>query len=354
LVQTEIDRGSDSDSRGGVLRRWRWPLILGGPIVILLVVGFMVVTGRRYESTDNAYVQVAKAPVAPSIAGRVTDIYVHENQVVRKGQVLFRIDPRDFQANAAAAQAQLAQAEVQVHAQRAAYAQAQASAGAAKELADYTSAEAERQRRLAAAGVSSQQQVDQALNASRQARQQLAASEQAVAEALANLGGSADAPIAEHPTVMQAQAMLNRARLNLSYTDVLAPSDGIVTRVEQMPVGTYLNTSQTAFWLLTGKPWVEANFKEDQLAHMRVGQPASIRVDAFPQAKLTGRVSSFSPGTGAAFSALPAQNATGNWVKVVQRLPVRIEFDGVPPVMAARAGLSARVRVDVRASGRTG
>ena len=153
---------------------------------------------------------------------------------------------------------------------------------------------------------------------------------------------------------MQAQAQLERAKLNISYATVVAPSTGVVTRVEQMPLGTYLNASQTGFWLLSGEPWVEANFKEDQLAHMKVGQPVTIKIDAYPDADIKGHVTSFSPGTGQAFSALPAQNATGNWVKVVQRLPVRIGFDKPPPGMAARAGLSAKVKVDVRAAGRAG
>lgn len=151
---------------------------------------------------------------------------------------------------------------------------------------------------------------------------------------------------------MQARAQLERARLNVSYATVVAPADGVVARVDQMPVGAYLNASQTAFWLLSGQPWIEANFKEDQLAHMKVGQPVTIRVDAYPDAGLHGHVASFAPGAGSAFSALPAQNATGNWVKVTQRLPVRIAFDGTPPPMAARAGLSADVKVDVRAPGR--
>jgi membrane fusion protein (multidrug efflux system) len=340
--------------RDSLLRRWRWPLILGGPILILLIVGYFVVTGGHYESTDNAYVQIAKVPVAPSIGGRVTDIYVHENQIVRKGQLLFRLDSRDYQANAAAAAAALSQAEQQVQVQRAAYQQAQANVQAAKDAADYAATEAARQRKLAAAGVASRQQVDQAVNAQNQARSQLAAAQQAAAQALANLGGDANAPIASYPAVMRAQAELQRQKLNVSYTDVFAPSDGVVTRVEQMPVGTYLNASQTGFWLLSGQPWIEANFKEDQLSHMKVGQPVSVKVDAYPDANLTGHVASFSPGTGSAFSALPAQNATGNWVKVVQRLPVRIDFDRPPPGMAARAGLSARVKVDVRAPGRAG
>ena len=145
---------------------------------------------------------------------------------------------------------------------------------------------------------------------------------------------------------MQAQAQLDRARLNVSHTSVTAPSDGIVARVQQLPVGTYLNASQTAFWLLSGHPWVEANFKEIQLAKMKVGQPVEIKVDARPDAALKGRVVSFSPGTGSAFAALPAQNSTGNWVKVAQRLPVRIEFETPPRDLAS--GLSAKVKVVVR------
>jgi len=339
--------------RESFLRRFRWPLMIGGPLIILAVVGYFILTGGRFESTDDAYVQIAKDPVAASVGGRVTDIYVHENQFVRKGQVLFRLDSRDFQANAAAAQAQLANAELQVQAQKAAYGQQQANVQIARDGVAYADKEAARLRQMASAGVASQQQVDQAVNAARQAHSQLAAAQQGAAQALAALGGNPNAAAESHPAVMQARANLQRAQLNVAYTEVVAPADGVVTRVDQMPVGTYLNASQTGFWLLSGQPWVEANFKEDQLAHMRVGQPVEVKVDAYPD-KLSAHVASFSPGTGQAFSPLPAQNATGNWVKVVQRLPVRIEFDKTPPGMAARAGLSAHVKVDVRAAGRAG
>jgi membrane fusion protein (multidrug efflux system) len=216
----------------------------------------------------------------------------------------------------------------------------------------YTAREASRQRALAAAGVASAQQVDEATHAAQQARDQLAVAREAAARALADLGDSASGPVSDHPAVMQARAQAERARLNVSYATVVAPADGIVARVDQMPLGTYLNASQTGFYLLSGAPWIQANFKEDQLAHMKVGQPVDIEVDAYPDADLHGHVASFAPGAGSAFSALPAQNATGNWVKVTQRLPVRITFDKTPPAMAARAGLSAKVKVDVRAPGR--
>lgn len=337
-------------TRGGGLRRWRWPLILGGPLLILLVVGYFVLTGGRYESTDNAYVQIAKTPVAASVNGRVTQIFVHENQFVRRGQVLFRLDPSDFQAQQQAAQATLAQAQQQVTEAQAAYRTQGANVAEAQDNVAFTAREARRQQALYAAGVASRQQVDQAAHAAEVARDQLTAARQQQQQALAALGGAPGS----NPGVLQARAQLQRAQLSIGYTTVVAPADGVVARVEQMPVGTYLNASQTAFWLLSGQPWIEANFKEDQLAHMKAGQPADIRVDAYPDAHLRGHVASFAPGTGAAFSALPAQNASGNWVKVTQRLPVRIEFDRPPPGMAARAGLSAKVKVDVRAPGRGG
>lgn len=335
------------------MRRMRLPLIILGPVIIIAVVAYLWINGGKAQSTDNAYIQVAKAPVAPQIGGRVTDIYVHENQPVRKGQVLFRLDSRDYQANVAAAQAAVADAEFRIRSQRAGYQQEQALVQAAREQVDYATKEAARLRNLFAAGVASQQQVDQAAHAAEQARRQLAAAQQQANEALASLGGNPNLAPQAHPAVMQAQAQLERARLNVSYTEVVAPADGVVTRVDQMPVGTYLNASQTAFWLLSGQPWVEANFKEDQLTKMKVGQPVTIKIDAYPDQELKGHVASFSPGTGSAFSALPAQNATGNWVKVVQRLPVRIEFDK-PPGAGARAGLSAHVKVDVTAPGRAG
>ncbi len=333
--------------RGGIPRRWI--VMFGGPLLILAALAVYLLALGRFQTTDNAFVQVAKTPVAPSISGRVVEIYVRENQSVKAGQVLFRLDARDASATLSAAEAQLAGAEQMVAQQRAAYGREQAQVAAARENLSYAEAEATRQAALAAAGAGSVQVADQARHAARLAREQLKAAEQSAAGALAALGGDPRAGSGA-AAVLQARAQLERARLNSSYTEVLAPSDGVVARVDQLPVGAYLNASQAAFWLLAGRPWVEANFKEDQVARMRVGQPVEIDIDAYPQGRLKGRVASFAPGTGQAFSALPAQNATGNWVKVTQRLPVRIEFDQPPPDMAARAGLSATVKVDVRSS----
>jgi membrane fusion protein (multidrug efflux system) len=270
---------------------------------------------------------------------------------VKKGDVLLRLDAREYQANVAAAQAAVADAELRIRTLRAGYDQQQTLVAQAREQVDFTSKEAARYKELFAVGVASQQQVDQAAHNAQQARQALISAQAQAARALAELGGDANKDPGALPSVMQAKANLQRQQLNIAYAEVVAPADGIVTRVEQLPVGSYLNPSQTAFWLLSGRPWIEANFKEDQLAKMKVGQPVDIEIDAMKGEKLKGHVASFSPGAGSAFSPLPPQNATGNWVKVVQRLPVRIEFDK-PPGPGARAGLSAHVKVDVTAPGR--
>jgi membrane fusion protein (multidrug efflux system) len=347
------DNSTSKDSGRGRLRWVRWPLIIIGPVAIIAAVAWFWVNSARSEITDNAYVQVAKAPVAASIAGRVTDIYVHENQPVKKGQLLFRLDAREYEANVAAAQAAIADAELRIASLRAAYQTSVTGIQTAREQVAFTAREAQRQRDLAGVGVASQQQVDQAVHAAALAREQLAVAQQQSVQALAALGGNVRLAASAQPTVLQAKANLQRQQLNIAYSEVLAPADGIVTRVDQMPVGSYLNASQTAFYLLSGQPWIEANFKEDQLTNMKVGQPVEIHIDAYKKTSLKGHVASFSPGTGAAFSPLPPQNATGNWVKVVQRLPVRIEFDK-PPGPEARAGLSAHVKVDTTAPGRAG
>ncbi len=337
------------EGRSGVIQRLRWPLLIGGPVVILAIVAWFVLTGGRYQSTDDAYVQAARTAVSASISGRIVDLEVQDNQPVKAGQVLFRLDDRDYRNAIAQAEAQLAVVRLQVRTERASYGQQEASVQVAQSAAAYADKERVREQELASGGVASQQQLDQAVNAARDAHDRLIVAQQQ-AEA-AKLTADDTGPIDAHPAVMQALAALERARLNESYTTVVAAQDGVVAKVEQVQRGTYINASQPLFWLVSGRPYVEANFKEDQLAHMRVGQPVSLKIDAVPGPPLKGHVASFSPGSGESFSVLPAQNATGNWVKVVQRLPVRIEFDQTPP-QTAHAGLSVTAKVDTRAPGR--
>jgi membrane fusion protein, multidrug efflux system len=321
----------DAAPRDGMMRRNRFAVLIAGPLLIIGVVMSFWYLGRNSEATEDAYVQAARLPISASIGGRVIAVNIKENQTVKAGQVLFKIDNSDYSANLARARAALADARLRAQTLGATYQQTQIV------------------QKLVDAGVSSRQELAAAVHAADEARAQMAVARQQAAVALANLGGRTDAQ-ESYPAVMQAQADLQRAGIALGNTVVTAPSDGVVTRVEQLQVGTYINASQTVFWLISGVPWVEANFKENQLGKMKVGQPVEIKVDAFAE-KFQGKVASFSPGTGAAFSPLPAQNATGNWVKVVQRLPVRIAFDGMPPVMAGRIGLSAHVKVDVSPSG---
>nr|WP_232792993.1 HlyD family secretion protein [Caulobacter hibisci] len=323
----------------------------GVPLVILAGVGVVLLTGGKSQATDNAYIQASRTAISASIGGRVTEIDVHENQAVRKGQVLFRLDAADYDVAVSEAEAALAQARFDVQGRRAVYDERLADLAAAEETAAYAKREAARQRDLAAAGVATQAQADQARHAADQAQRQITVVRQQIATALADLGGEAGAPDARQPKVLEAQARLERAKLDRSYAAVLAPADGVAAKVEQLQVGARVTASQPVFWLVSGKPWIEANFKEDQLAHMRVGQPATVKLDAYDK-PLKAHVASFSPGTGSSFALLPAENASGNWVKVVQRVPVRLVLDEAPPANLG-AGLSAKVTVDVR-SGRQG
>ncbi len=351
--------GEDGSSEAGVamaaprareswLRRWRWVVMAAGPLAILAVVAWFVLHAGRVESTDNAYVQAEKVPVSASIGGRVIEVTVRENQHVKRGDVLFRLDTHDLEAAHAAALAQLDATYTMVRSSRATYRQQMAMVAAAQVSTAHLAREAARQRELMNAGVASAQQHAEARSLADQAAHQLAVARAQAAVALANIGGDPNLPMEVMARVREARANAELARLRTTYAVVVAPKDGVVTRVQQLQAGGYINPSQTVFWLISGVPWVEANFKEDQLAEMRVGQPATIKVDAYGDEAFKAHVASFSPGAGSAFSALPAQNATGNWVKVVQRLPVQIAFDEPPPEMAGRIGLSAVVKVQVR------
>jgi membrane fusion protein (multidrug efflux system) len=304
-------------------------------------------------STDDAYVQAARVQISNDISGRVIAVDVHDNQFVKKGQVLFRIDPRPFQIAVEQANARLAAARLQIAAMKATYREKVSNANAAAATLAYRQRERDRQQQLMTRGFASQQQFDQAEQAFEVARSQLAADQHDVAIALANLGGDPDLPINQHPSVQEAQAALDQAKLNLSYTTVRAPESGIVTKVDQLQPGDWVqgvNTGApptTLFYLVsTDRVWVEANFKETELTHMKPGQKATVEIDTYPDTVFHATVQSLSPGTGLTFSLLPAENATGNWVKVVQRLPVRLAIDNRDPSRPMHAGLSAYVDVD--------
>ncbi len=358
-VQTQDARQPSADGLGqrtasseilpprSLAQRLRLPLMLGVPALALLLAGGAYLSGGRYESTDDAYVQAARVQVSSNIPGRVISVDVHENQLVKKGDVLFRLDPQPLDTAVAQSAAQSAEARLQVEALRAGYLQRKADTTAAADLLTYQQRELARQKTLLQAGVSSQSQVDQAQNAVDAAAQRLAGARQGEAAALASLGGSADAPTTAHPSVRAAEAALARDQLYRSYGVVTAPQDGIVTKVDQLQVGSYVNAAQPLFALVSLRIWVDANLKEDQLAHIHAGQPAEVRVDARKDVVYHGKIVSLSPGTGSSFALLPPENATGNWVKVVQRLPVRVELDEKDlDSNPLQAGLSAKVKID--------
>jgi membrane fusion protein (multidrug efflux system) len=327
--------------------RYRKSLLIGGPALFAVIVLIFYLTGGRYVSTDDAYVQAARVEVSTDVSGRIAEIDVRDNQYVHKGDVLFKLDRRSFLIAVADAQAQLAGANLKVPALQAAYRQRRADEAAARTTLAYQQREFARQTQLQAEGISSLAQLDQAKNNFQSAEQQLAAAEQQSASALADLGGNPSAKANSRPVVRQAQAALDRANLELSYTIVYAPIDGIVTKVEQIQVGDHVNAATPLFALMSGgNVWIEANFKETDLTYVRPGQHATFMVDAYPSKTFTGMVMGTSPGTGSSFSLLPPENSSGNWVKVVQRLPVRISIDNADASMPLAAGMSVLAEVD--------
>lgn len=349
-TRDDADRADEAAAEGtpaprSLARRLRWPLLVGGPLVLGIGILLFWLSGGRYISTDDAYVQAARVDISSNVPGRVIEVDVHDNQRVAFGQQLFRLDTRPFDTAAAEAAAQLSAARASLTAQQAMVAQRRDELKAAETTVAYQEKELVRTRTLTTNGITSQQDLDKQAQAVNLARTQRETARQALAQAVAVLGGE-DAVQGASPQVRQARAALERARLNQTYGIVQAPQSGTVTKVDQLQVGSYINAAQPVFSLVADRMWIEANFKEDQLAPMRVGQRVTVKVDAFPRARITGRIESLSPGTGSSFSLLPAENSTGNWVKVVQRLPVRIALDPLPRDLVLHAGLSAKVTVD--------
>jgi membrane fusion protein (multidrug efflux system) len=329
-------------------QRLRLPLMLAGPLVVLIAASWWYLTSGRYVSTDDAYVQAARTMISTDVAGRVVAVEVGDNQRVNKGQVLFRLDDRPFRIAVEEAQAMLAAARLQIEAMKATYRQKLAELRSAQDTLSYQQREFERQRQLATSGVAARATYDQVQNALQQAEHKVTSTQSDANNILAQLGGDANTPTDQHPTVQRAQAALDKAQLNLSYTVVKAAESGIVTKVEQVQVGSYVSASTPVFSMMSDRIWVEANFKETELTHMRQGQDATVEIDTYPEAQCRGKLVSLSPGTGLTFSLLPPENATGNWVKVVQRLPVRLSLECTPSDLPLHAGLSATVEVDTQ------
>jgi membrane fusion protein (multidrug efflux system) len=328
-------------------QRLRLTLFLLLPIV-LIGAGFWYVYGGQVISTDDAYVNAQKVGISTDVSGMVAAVEVHDNQQVTAGQVLYRLDPLPFQIALEQAEADRAEIALSLRAMQRDYRRMLAEAAAAQSQVKLDRTNYARAVRLLANGVESRADYDQTRFRLRSDRDRLTALREQATVELAKLDGNANLPVTRWPRYQQAEARVAEARRELRHSVVRAPFAGVATDVSAIAPGKYLAASVTAFYLVdTHHLWVEAKPKETQLTYVRPGEPATVTVDTYPNAKWRGTVESVSPATAQEFSLLPAQNSSGNWVKVVQRVKLRIRLDAsdkrMPPLSA---GMSAEVDID--------
>ena len=306
----------------------------------------LYLSGGRYVTADNAYVKADIVNIASEVDGRVVRVFVDDHDRVTVGQPLFEIDAEPFAIAIAEADAALGAVAQRLAALRAEFAQGEAEMYAAEEDIRYLTLEFERQEQLLQQGAGTQSRFEQAEHALAAARRDLAVVRQRNAMVLAALGGDLAQPDQEHPMWLQAEARRREASLDLSRTLVTAPVDGTLSNVA-LEVGEYIEAGDSLFALVaTGEPWIEVNLKEVDLTHVALGQPVTVVVDAYPDVSWRAEVASIAPATGSEFALLPPQNATGNWVKVVQRVPVRLHLLDDWDTSALRAGMTVHVSID--------
>ena len=328
--------------------RRRLRLVLFALLPIALAgAGYVYTTGGQVVETDNAYVQANSVGVTSEVAGTVAAVEVHDNEQVRRGQVLFRFDEAPFQIALDGAEAQLGAVRNQVLTLKATYRQSQAEIAQAEADLPYYEATFRRQQDLSRSAAASAAAFDKAKQDLTSARQKVEVAKAQAASVLAQLGDDADQPIEQNPSFLQARSAVDKARRDLDDCVVRAPFDGIVTNVPALQVGAYLNAAQQAFSLVsTSELWIAANPKETELTYVEPGQRVKVSVDTYPGVEWEGVVSSISPASASSFALLPAQNSSGNWVKVVQRIPMVVRLKstkGRPPL---RVGMSVTVAVD--------
>jgi membrane fusion protein (multidrug efflux system) len=320
-------------------------LLIVVPLLVAVAGVAVYLKGGRFVETDNAYVKADKVPVSAEVSGTVLEVAVAENQTVKAGQLLFRLDAAPFRVALAKAEARLAQVRTDLSALRASYREKQAEIAIARTRLAFAVREQRRQADLATKNFISAARLDEAVQGTDLAAQQITALDQDLKRIAASLGGGVDAPVERHPAYLSALAELEQARLDLARTEVRASLPGTVGKPPKP--GQYVAAGSTAMALVvSGEPWIEANFTETDLTYVHPGQPVAIHVDTYPNVAWQGVVESLSPATGAEFSVIPAQNATGNWVKITQRLPVRIRLEARPGLPPLRAGLSTTVEID--------
>ncbi len=324
----------------------RHMLMVGAGPAVLLIIGLLFfLSGGRYVSTDNAYIKSETITVSSEVGGRITVLNVTDNSRVKAGQILFSLEQKPFELAVTLAEAALANVVNEISGMGAGYLQKQAELAQAEESLRYKSSEYARFVKLAKTNAASKARLDEAANKRLEAIKIRDALRQELAGELAKIGGAYGMPIEEHPRYKEAQATLEKAKLDLSHATVRAPADGIAANVT-LNKGEYVGWGLPLFSIVNDhNVWIEANFKETDLTHVRPGQNATAKVDTYGKT-WRGKVASITPATGAEFSILPPQNSSGNWVKVVQRIMVKItleDYEGSPPLAA---GMSTDVTID--------
>jgi len=343
------DRGKGAEKLRQLRRRSRLRWALFALLPIALIAGaYWYVTGGSVMSTDDAYVNAEKVGIATDVSGIVQDVLVRDNQHVSAGQVLYRLDPRQFQIALDNAKANLAQVGETLDSMKEDYKRMSSDVAAQQAQVALDQTNFDRAQMLLRSGTATQATYDQANYTLQNDSSKLKALQEQTKVQLARLGGNVDTPTQELPQYLQAKAQVDEAQRELDHTVVTAPFGGIVTNVPSIAPGKYLAASTTAFFLVdTDHVWVDATPKETELTYVRPGQSATVTVDTYPDVEWHGVVESVSPAAAQEFALLPAQNTSGNWVKVVQRVPMRIRLDtsnkDLPPL---RAGMSVEVDVD--------
>ncbi len=329
--------------RPGVIR---YGLLLIGPLVLALVGAYYYAIGGRYVTTENAYVKADKVAISTDISGRVSAVKVKENQIVKKGAVLFMLDREPFRLAAAQSEAKVRAIRAEINALRKLYIDKEKEFIDSQKDLRFFQSEFNKRKRLLKRGVVRLERFDAAGRNLEAVRNRLDSTREELQRILTRLGGSPALPTDKNPEVTEAEARLSQARLDLSHTVITSPETGIITK-NDLQVGEFVTAGRPVFSIVAANDiWIEANLKETELTHVREGQEATITIDAYPDHEWKAKVSSIAPATGAEFSILPPQNATGNWVKVVQRIPVRLIVDDQSTGPPLRAGMSVVASID--------
>ena len=318
------------------------------PVCFVTVAGYLYYTGGRYVVTENAYVKAKLINISTDIDGRVIEVLVTNNQVIKKNDLLFVIDPEPAEIELMAARAEVESVYQRIDSLKSQYQGTLLQVEDAQEQIRFLTSQLKRQEKLKQQGHGLEIDFEQAQHDLEMGRRALIGANRKTATVLADLAGDPNLAAEKHPLYLSAQAKVKRALRDLESTKVKAAADGILSNVN-LEAGEYVEAGDLIFSIVEiGEIWIEANLKESQLTHLQQGQSATIVVDAYPDHEFQARVTSLSPATGAEFALLPPQNATGNWVKVVQRIPVRLDIITADTDPDLRAGMTTTVRIDTK------